>query len=65
MQGLILVKMGKYSKQLIEDVKKIKGVSDAYAVFGRFDATIFIEGKDFASLKDVAKKVNSLAGIEH
>ena len=64
MHGLIIVKMGKNPKKFLEEARKIKGVTDAYAVFGRFDVVVFIEGRDFPSLKDVAGKVNSLAGIK-
>jgi len=47
-----------------EEAKKIKGVTDAYPVFGRFDLTVFLEAKDFEELKSAALKVNAIAGIK-
>jgi hypothetical protein len=48
---------------IIHDIKRIEGVVDAYPVFGRFDAVVFIKGKDFPEMKNVAIKVTHTKGI--
>ena len=63
--GLILARAtAKAATTVPEEAKKIKGVTDAYPVFGRFDLTIFLEAKDFEELKSAALKVNAIAGIK-
>ncbi|MCP8307217.1 MAG: Lrp/AsnC ligand binding domain-containing protein [archaeon] len=63
--GLMLIKAtATASPSIVEEAKKIKGVKDAYMVFGRFDVVIFIEAEDFLKLKDLAKKISSLQGIK-
>ena len=63
---LILVKASaKDVTKFIDEACNIEGVTDAYAVFGRFDAVVFIRGKDFDELKAVARKVLAIRGIKH
>lgn len=63
--GLILARAtAKAATTVPEEAKKIKGVTDAYPVFGRFDLTVFLEAKDFEELKSAALKVNAIAGIK-
>ena len=65
MNGLILVKtsIGEVDEARQEAVK-IKGVVDAYAVFGRFDMVVLLEAKDFASLMRTVVSVSALKGIK-
>ena len=64
-RGLILARATvKAAATVPEEAKKIKGVTDAYAVFGRFDLVVFLEAKDFEELKSAALKVNAMAGIK-
>lgn len=42
----------------------VKGVLDAYAVFGRFDVVVFIEAEDYYKLKDIAAEVAGVEGIK-
>jgi len=64
MHGLVLVRISaKETPTFLQEVRKIEGVVDAYAVFGRFDVVVLIEGKDFLGVKTVAASVNKLKGI--
>ena len=63
---LILVKVSARDvARFADEAKQIEGVADAYPVFGRFDAVVFIRGKDFNELKAVARKVLGVRGIKH
>jgi uncharacterized protein with GYD domain len=63
-RGLILAKATvKAAATVPEEAKKIKGVTDAYPVFGRFDLVVFLEAKDFEELKSTALRVNAIVGI--
>ncbi|NWG09209.1 MAG: Lrp/AsnC ligand binding domain-containing protein [Nitrososphaerales archaeon] len=63
--GLMLIKAtAANSSGIVKEVKGIKGVTDAYLVFGRFDIVIFLEAEDFPKLKDLAKKISSIKGIK-
>lgn len=63
--GLMLVKIAaKATPAFVEEAKGIEGVVDAYPVFGRFDAAVFLEGRDFSAVKGVAAKVAKLKGIK-
>jgi DNA-binding Lrp family transcriptional regulator len=60
----MLVKVSaKSTPNFIKEVNKIKGVIDAYPVFGRFDAVVFIEGKDFPEMKEVVVRITHVRGI--
>ena len=62
-RGVMLIRVSsKMTPDFIHAVKKIEGVSDAYSVFGRFDAVVFIEGKNFPEMKNVA--IKSLKNLE-
>jgi DNA-binding Lrp family transcriptional regulator len=63
--GLILVKIGAARPiEVLEEIRKIRGVMEAYPVFGRFDLAVFIEGEDYYKLKDVAADVAGVKGIK-
>jgi len=64
-RGLILARATVRAAAAVpEEARKIKGVTDAYPVFGRFDLVVFLEAKDFEELKSAALKVNAMAGIK-
>ncbi len=48
---------------IVDRAKKMKGVVDAYPVFGRFDIAVLITGRDFKDIANVAIKVASIEGI--
>ncbi len=63
---VILVKASaRDAAKFVDKACEIKGVKDAYPVFGRFDAVVFIEGRDFNQLKALARKVLAIGGIKH
>jgi len=63
--GLMLIKAtATASPSIVKEARGMKGVTDAYMVFGRFDVVIFLEAEDFLKLKDLAKKILSLQGIK-
>jgi uncharacterized protein with GYD domain len=63
--GLMLIKAtATASPSIVKETKGMKGVTDAYMVFGRFDVVIFLEAEDFLKLKDLAKKISSLQGMK-
>jgi GTP cyclohydrolase III len=48
---------------LVDRAKKMKGVVDAYPVFGRFDIAVLIKGRDFKEIGSVAARVAGIEGI--
>jgi DNA-binding Lrp family transcriptional regulator len=63
--GLVLVKVGAAAPlEILEGIKGVDGVLDAYVVFGRFDIVVFIEAEDYHELKDIAGKIAGIEGIK-
>ncbi len=48
---------------IVERAKKMRGVVDAYPVFGRFDIAVLIRGRDFKDIASLAAKVAAIEGI--
>jgi hypothetical protein len=48
---------------LADELKRIANVSDAYAVFGRFDVVAFLQSGDVRELYKSISKATKLAGI--
>ncbi len=48
---------------IADRAKKMRGVVDAYPVFGRFDIAVVIKGRDFKDIASVAAKVAGIEGI--
>jgi hypothetical protein len=66
MKALMLFRSGgRVSKaaDIAEKLKALEFVSDAYAVFGRFDIVAFLEGRDVKDLFKVVSKATQLDGI--
>jgi DNA-binding Lrp family transcriptional regulator len=68
-RGLVLIKTTAKAVSLrfpniVDEAKKISGVTDAFPVFGRFDVVVFIDAKDFEDLKNVALKINAIPGVK-
>ena len=70
MQGVLLIKVtqGKDSysqtQRIALEARKLPGVTDSYSVLGRYDNVVFIEGKDFPTLRQIARRVASLGGVK-
>jgi len=60
---LISCESGK-SKDVAEEVKKIKGVKKAFSVHGRWDAAAEVDVADIKALGELALKVNGLRGVK-
>jgi len=48
---------------LADELKHMACVSDAYAVFGRFDVVAFFQGDDVRQVFEAVSKATKLAGI--
>ena len=60
----MLVKISsKLTAKFIKEVKNKEGVIDAYPVFGRFDAVVFIEGENFPEMKNAVLNIIQIKGI--
>jgi DNA-binding Lrp family transcriptional regulator len=63
-RGVMLVKAGYAAAlEICQAASKIKGVVDAYPVFGRFDVVVFIKAEDVKGLRKTALKILSLKGV--
>jgi len=62
---LILVRAKPASQdKFVAAAKKIKGVADAYPVFGRFDVAVLVEGKTQEELRRATREVKAIGGIK-
>ena len=50
--------------KFVAAAKKIKGVTDAYPVFGRFDVAVLAEGKTQEELRRVTLEILAIGGIK-
>ncbi|MDW8033947.1 MAG: Lrp/AsnC ligand binding domain-containing protein [Nitrososphaerota archaeon] len=60
---LINVDNGKVA-QVLEKVKKIEGVIDAFECFGRFDIVVLIQTSDVSELAMITAEINSIDGVD-
>lgn len=59
---LISCMPGMYN-DVVEGVKKLEGVVDAFGVHGRWDVAVEIEVADLKALGETALKINGLGGV--
>ncbi|MEM1557367.1 MAG: Lrp/AsnC ligand binding domain-containing protein [Thermoproteota archaeon] len=59
---LINVDNGKVA-QVLEKVKRIEGVLDAFECFGRFDIVVLIQTNDVSELAMLTAEINSIDGV--
>ena len=52
------------SKDIAEEVKKLKGVKKAFGVHGRWDAVAEVDVADIKALGELALKINGLRGVK-
>lgn len=65
MRALSLVRFsGKQPERVLEEIKKTRGVEEAFLTFGRFDAVILFTAADIAGTKSVIKAIQSNLGIK-
>ncbi|MBO3799699.1 MAG: Lrp/AsnC ligand binding domain-containing protein [Thermoproteota archaeon] len=60
---LINVDNGKVT-QVLEKIKKIDGVIDAFECFGRFDIVVLIQTSDVSELAMITAEINSIEGVD-
>jgi uncharacterized protein with GYD domain len=48
---------------LADELKRMSCVSDAYAVFGRFDVVAFLQGDDVRQVFEAVSKATRVAGL--
>ncbi len=61
---LVLIRaLARLQWDIVDRAKKMKGVVDAYPVFGRFDIAVLIKGRDFKEITSVAGRVAGIEGI--
>ncbi|MEM3712352.1 MAG: Lrp/AsnC ligand binding domain-containing protein [Thermoproteota archaeon] len=60
---LINVDDGKVA-QVLEKVKRIDGVVDAFECFGRFDIVVLIQTSDVSELAMLTAEINSIDGVD-
>ncbi|NHV99551.1 MAG: Lrp/AsnC family transcriptional regulator [Thaumarchaeota archaeon] len=60
---LISVDNGKMA-QVLERIRKIEGVIDAFECFGRFDIVAILQANDISELALLTAEINSIEGVE-
>jgi DNA-binding Lrp family transcriptional regulator len=59
---LINVDNGKVT-QVLEKIKRIEGVIDAFECFGRFDIVVLIQTNEVSELAMITAEINSIEGV--
>jgi len=59
---LLVTEVGK-EYEIIQELKKIKGVTEAKAVYGEFDIITRIEGMDLKSLDESVTKLRRISSV--
>lgn len=63
--GVVLLKApAGVQEKVLSESRKIKGVMDAFSVFGSYDVVVLIEAENFDALRRVAKQVNAIKGVK-
>ena len=65
-RAVMLIKSGgsvPKAVSLADELKRMSHVSDAYAVFGRYDIVAFFQGNDVRQVFQAVSKATKLAGI--
>lgn len=63
--GVVLLKApAGVQEKVLSESRKIKGVMDAFSVFGSYDVVVLIEAENFDELRRIAKQVNAIKGVK-
>ena len=65
-RAVMLIKSGgrvPRAVSLADELKSVACVSDAYAVFGRFDVVAFLQGDNVRQVFEAVSKATKIAGI--
>jgi DNA-binding Lrp family transcriptional regulator len=60
---LICCEAGKY-KDIVSEIKKIKGVKKAFGAHGRWDVIAEVEAPDLKALSEISLKLHGLEGVK-
>ncbi len=63
MELLLIRAPARLQWDIVERARKMKGVVDAYPVFGRFDIAVLVKGRDFKEIAGLAAKVAGIEGV--
>ena len=55
--------VSKELKRILDEVRQIKNVNDAYVVYGRFDYIIHLEAPSYSEVVQTASKINALKNV--
>ncbi|MFQ6130067.1 MAG: Lrp/AsnC ligand binding domain-containing protein [Candidatus Hadarchaeaceae archaeon] len=65
-RAFVLVTAKPGTSEEIVGARRVRGVKLANSVFGRFDAVVVIEGKDFEELKkNIYEMLEKMPGVVH
>ena len=59
---LLVTEVGK-EYEIVQELKKIKGITEAKAVYGEFDIITIIEGTDLKSLDESVTKLRRISSV--
>lgn len=59
---LIRTERGKFV-EVVQKIKQLKDVKDAYPVLGRFDVVVHISASDAKELGDAVMKIGNMSGV--
>ncbi|MEM3423700.1 MAG: Lrp/AsnC ligand binding domain-containing protein [Nitrososphaeria archaeon] len=59
---LIRTERGKFL-EIVQSIKQLKGVKDAYPVLGRFDVVVHVSVSSEKELGNVVMKIGNLSGV--
>ncbi len=59
---LIRTEIGKFD-EVVNEMKQFKGVKDAFAVLGRYDVAVDLEGETFEEISEAALRMGRMAGV--
>lgn len=59
---LIRTERGKFV-EVVQKIKQLKGIKDAYPVLGRFDAVVHVFASDGKELGDIVMKIGNMSGV--
>jgi uncharacterized protein with GYD domain len=63
--GLVLIRVGAVPpRKILEALRGVEGVTDVYAVFGRFDIVVFIKADDYNMLNGISSEIAMVGGIK-
>lgn len=52
------------SSDVMNALRKMPEVKDAFMVFGQYDIVVFLEAEDYAELTAVSAEINGIRGIK-